>query len=222
MPQPEISPEDLRKLLLGQMPRADRARIEARRNSDSALDDAIDLAESLLIDDYVEKQLSAEETEAFKSFFLTTEDRKQRLALSRGIHKLSAQEHSRKLWRIGAAVAVVAVLMGVVLYQRSNAVQTVRLPVNNTKSGEQIVLHLAEAPATIVLEFDCPRVPPTHTLTFGRLGDPKPLITQRIESSTSAIVKLPLQKSMLPPGDYLAILSAGQEFRADFRLIVAP
>ena len=68
--------------------------MEAARGSDGDLDDAIDLAESTLIDEYVQSQLSADDATIFERVFLTTQDRKDRLAMSKGIHRVSTQERS--------------------------------------------------------------------------------------------------------------------------------
>jgi hypothetical protein len=207
MAQAEYSPEELRKYLLGQMPRVDRAAIDSQRRDDRELVDAIDLAESILIDDYVDLALPAEEKAAFENVFMSTDSRRERLGIARGIR---------------VAAGLVGGLSAIVYRQRSGGVETLRLGLNSRRAGEQTVLRLSEAASTVILEFECPSVPPTHTFTLGRVGEPTPLLQLRIASPESKVIKLPIEKALLAPGDYLAVLSSGDEFRADFRLVVVP
>jgi hypothetical protein len=153
---------------------------------------------------------------------MSTDSRRERLGIARGIRRLGAQKRTRRNWGIGVAAGLVGGLSAIVYRQRSGGVETLRLGLNSRRAGEQTVLRLSEAASTVILEFECPSVPPTHTFTLGRVGEPTPLLQLRIASPESKVIKLPIEKALLAPGDYLAVLSSGDEFRADFRLVVVP
>ena len=222
MRPPDFSSEVLRQFLLGTLAGADHAQIEARQKTDDQLVDAIELAESELTDAYLDGELSDNEQTRYLNVFLTTPNRRAHLDLAKGVRSIAAEDSRLSRLKVIAILATICVLAAIIAYQQATAVQIVLLEPNTRSSTSQPNISLSRARSTIVLELQCSSIPPSHTAKFGRIGESDPLLTIQIEKPTSPVIKLSLQRSQLTPGDYLAILSDGEAFRADFRLIVAP
>ena len=70
MSRTNISSAEVRRYLLGEASNSERLEIEERSSSDAEFAEVLDLAESRLIDDFVFRQLSSAEAEAFENLTL--------------------------------------------------------------------------------------------------------------------------------------------------------
>lgn len=82
---PPVSDQTLRSYLLGSLPEDERLTIDEWLLSDDELAERVELAESVLTDDYAAGTLNQTERENFQSRFLVTEAREQNLRLSQGL-----------------------------------------------------------------------------------------------------------------------------------------
>ncbi len=80
-----VSDEELRLYLLGSLPEDERLIIDERLLSDDELAGRVQLAESVLTDDYAAGTLNQTERELFHRRFMVTEARQQNLRLSEGL-----------------------------------------------------------------------------------------------------------------------------------------
>ena len=138
---------------------------------------------------------------------------------------MSARSRQRRWLAVGAAIVVIGVLLFLLLLRRDveRSVQTIALMPNSNRSlGMPPDIQLHSAPATIVLELNCPELPPAHIATLTRIGESRPLLTMQMAKPSTLVVKLPISKAILAEGDYLVVLSADQTFRADFVFRVLP
>lgn len=112
------------KYLLGQLPEADRDRLEEQYFVDDDLFGELLDAEEQLINDYVNGRLSAAVRERFESHFLTQPGRRRRVDLDRALCRAGARPEARPepwwhsvlaFWRaprLVAAAALLAIALG--------------------------------------------------------------------------------------------------------------
>lgn len=197
-------PERLREYLLGRLPAVD--------NEDSLV---LEIAESNLIDEYAMGSLTASDREAFERHFLKTEDRRQRLAMARGIVKLSASRRNRNRLLTVVGTTAAAALLAIVLFRTAER-PFMTLETNGTRGAEVPEFSLKAAPPTLLLELKVPEPPPPCTATITRIGDTAPLLTIQVPKRDEAVVRIAFVKSMLTPGEYSVTLSSGTQFQQDF------
>ena len=75
--------EDLRRFLLGTLPKLLQDQVEQRLMTDSVFNDELVATEDDLIDQYLSQQLSDQERRQFEAHFAITEDRQRKIRFGR-------------------------------------------------------------------------------------------------------------------------------------------
>jgi len=136
---PSRSEESLRQFLLGNVDDVEREGIERLFLTDPQFNEQLLAAEQSLIDDYVEKRLTADQREMFLSQYGASDDQRRKLRIAESIREYAEAQpavvptdatptvvHQGRfglrakpmlLWRI-AAVFIIALLLSVWLYSR--------------------------------------------------------------------------------------------------------
>lgn len=194
----------LREYLLGRLP--------AAPNEDPL---ALEVAESNLIDEYAMGSLTQSDREAFEKHFLSNEDRRERLAMAKGIVKLSARRRNRRRLLTAVATTAVAALIAIIVFPTAER-PYLTLEANATRGTAVPGFSLKAAPSTLLLELKVPEPPPACTATVTRIGDSAPLLTIQVPKRDLPIVRIAFEKSTLTTGDYSVTLSSGTQFHQDF------
>lgn len=175
----------------------------------------LEIAESNLIDEYAMSALTSAEAELFERNFLTTEDRRERLAMARAVVKMSARRRTRR-WLISASAAATAALV-IAFFVRPSDPPAYTLEPNSQRSvSAPLEIALVNAPQVLVLRLNVPEPPPPCVATLTRIGDPSPVVTIQVPQRDRPFVQLALDKSTLTPGDYAISLQSGTAFQQDF------
>jgi hypothetical protein len=78
----------LRRYLLGSLPEADSERLHELSVSDEEFADRLDAVENDLVDAYVQRELSEEDLQQFKSFYLSSPRRREKVQFAEGLLEL--------------------------------------------------------------------------------------------------------------------------------------
>ncbi len=209
----------LRWYLLGDGTAAEREAVALRVAADADSLDELDFAESELIEAFVAGELSGIETEKFHAKFLIDEERRERLAMAKGLTAMGKEMRTRQMLAWAGGVALVA-LVGWLWMSQSGVVRegaVLALYLNSQRSVEMPpTLALSGASNPVVLELHCPEIAPEGIATVSRVGETEPVLKLRMAPAESQIVRVPVPKSSLGEGEYVVVLEAGKQFRADF------
>jgi hypothetical protein len=88
---PVLDDELLRKYLLGVLPEAERERLHELSVTDDELSGRLDAVENDLVDGYVRGELSQEDREQFKGFYLSSPKRREKVRLAEGFLALEGR-----------------------------------------------------------------------------------------------------------------------------------
>lgn len=199
------SPDEFREYLLGRLP-------VAPETGDRL---ALEIAESNLIDEYAMGSLTPSDRQAFEQHFLNNEDRRQRLAMAKGIVRISANRRKRLRLLTAVGTSAVVALIAFVLFRTAER-PYLTLAANGTRGAAVPELSLKAAPRTLLLKLKVPEPPPPCTATITRIGDAAPVLTIQIPKRDLPVVRIAFEKSTLTAGDYSVTLSSGTQFQQDF------
>lgn len=120
------SDEQIRMYLLGSLPPEDRLAVDELLLADDEFAERVQLAESVLIDDFVAKKLNAREEELFTTRFLVTDARREALRLSSGLHDYASKTQVRpvgffsfespRTWAAASALAILVLVVGMIWF----------------------------------------------------------------------------------------------------------
>jgi len=176
---------------------------------------AFEVAESNLVDEYAAGTLPPAERAAFEQFYLVTPDRRENVALARGILKLARRQRVQRLL-MGLAVVL---LMGAIFWagwRRPRESMVLALTAGNTRSEDSsATIHLSRIGQTLVLELAVPGGAPPSVASLTRIGEPQPHL--QVNVAGGEVIRIPVASAGLRQGEYIVSVRAGTEFRREFR-----
>jgi len=228
-----VTPDVLRRYLLGTAEEASRSEVEQRLFSDDQVFwERLTIAEDDLIDDYAAGELDDDERQAFESLFLRTDERRAKLEFVRALRTYAGEAHlsapgfrawltgplSVPRWAMAAAAALVlAVVPGLVwqfgLDGRAPAAVTVSLVPGLLRDAGAQTARVTPAPGCQVMHVDLATAGDRYADYAATIYDVdgEALWSQHRLPGTSrdgaTTVRLTLPCELLPEGDYWARLS---------------
>lgn len=175
----------------------------------------LEIAESNLIDEYAMAEMSSTDRRHFEQNFLITDDRRERLAMARGVVRMAARRRTRRWLVSGGGAAAAAIAIGVFVLRSDPQPYTLD-PNSQRGAAAPLEIELHNAPQVIVLRLNVPEPPPPCIATLTRIGDPVPVATIQVPQRDLPYVQLALDKSTLTPGDFSVSLQSGTLFQQDF------
>jgi hypothetical protein len=179
---------------------------------------AYEVAESNLVDEYAAGLLRGDERDRFERNFLVTEDRRESVAVARGILRLANRERQRRRVAGFAAAVIVAAAVYWVPLRAPSDVTVLAVTVGNTRRGAVAPeVKLLRENATLLLEVSVDGGAPECAATITRVGEREPHL--RVRTASGSLIRIPVAREGLSEGDYLVTLE-GPGFRRDgvFRL----
>jgi hypothetical protein len=180
---------------------------------------AYEVAESNLVDEYAAGLLPGDDRDRFERNFLVTEERRESVAVARGILRLANRERQRRrVAGLAAAVIVAAAVYWVPLRTPSD-VATVAVTVGNSRRGGlPPEVKILPENTTLILEISVDGGAPECVATITRVGEREPHL--RVRTAGGSLIRIPVMRDGLSEGDYLVTLE-GPGFRRDglFRVV---
>lgn len=203
-----LSESQLRQHLLGQ------TELDAGTLTSPQAQLRLEIAESNLIDEYAMGTMSPADRQLFERNFLNSQDREERLALARGIAKMSARRRVRR-WLFATSAAAAAIAFAVFVPSPAPPVYNLE-PNSQRGASAQLEIRLKTAPEFLAFRLYVPEPPPPCVATVTRIGDPNPIAIIQIAKRNLPFVQLTLDKSTISLGDYSVSLQSGTTFQQDF------
>ena len=227
----EHDPETVRKYLLGQLTDDQQEGFEQRLLTDDGLTQELEVITDELVDDYLAKQLSPEESDWFEQHYLASPEgkRSQKFATtfhryisnhSTGSKKISWPKRLAALWnrqtvpaRALAAMAVVVIVVGSFWLVRTPAPQsfaTLTLtnnPITRSGGGELSRIRLKEDALRVTLLLEAPATPGIRYRAELKDGNGQTRSLEPIKQD-ERLVSVEIPRSWLPRGHYAINLSA--------------
>ena len=200
----------VRQYLLGELSEEDREAVEDRLFGDVAFLEAVEVAETTLMDEYVAGELSGPERKRWEGYLAAHPKSRERLALSRALQVRAGRS---RLWWLAVAAAVLA-LFFFMPKKDAPVVLAVALEAGALRSGTEKVQVVSVKPEVRFVRL--------------RLGAGVSARLRFVDSgrivASSALVDgyLELEAAGLQAGDYVATVMDGQgEAIADIELRLA-
>lgn len=179
---------------------------------------AYEVAESNLVDEYAAGLLQGDDRDRFERNFLVTAERRESVAVARGILRLAKQERQRRTVAGFAVAMLVAVAVYWVQWRTPSDVTVLAVTIGNTRGvGVAPAVKLPRENTTLVLEVFVDGGAPECAATITRVGEREPHL--RVRTAGGSLIRIPVAREGLSEGDYLVTLE-GTGFRRDgmFRL----
>ena len=84
--------QKIRKYLLGQLSESEKSELEEEYFVNNKVFQEIEMVEDDLIDDYLDQELDSEDRSSFEEFFLSSENRKEKLLFARSLKYVVSED----------------------------------------------------------------------------------------------------------------------------------
>ena len=209
------------RYLLGQVKETEKADVEQRGSVDPAYADFCNDVEEELIDAYLQGELSGEDADHFRRYYLISPERQRKVEFTRALLTSFTKTRSRSaIWNasVGAAAALaMAAIIWVFLGPRQPATVSFTLTPGVVRTlGPPTILNVPRG--VVLLAF---HLGPENGLKGNRaliraVDSPEEILSERIKPSSDGRFDLQVPSTVLPSGDYVLTVETRSEVIASY------
>jgi hypothetical protein len=209
------------RYLLGQLQEIETADLEQRRAGDPAYADFCNDAEDELIESYLQGQLSAEDTDRFKRYYLNSPERERKVEFTRALLTSFSRTRNRSaLWNAlggaGAALALVAVAWLLLRPYQTSIVSFSLAPGVVRSLGTPTILNVPRGALLIEFHLEPENALKGHRVILRSEDLQEEIWSQRIKPSPDGRFDLQIPSTILQSGDYILTLQNNSEVIASY------